>query len=96
MAPARGRGAAGYVVDRLSPAEKQTRQMGRIRYVVLDARNSFYRARLKSFLRAVARHFDQRRPVSLIDLRGFDDGANGIPVFVILTWRRARRPERYT
>ncbi len=69
--PPAGEGPPGYVVDRLSPAEKQTRQMGRIRYVVLDARNSFYRARLKSFLRAVARHFDQRRPVSLIDLRGF-------------------------
>jgi hypothetical protein len=64
-------GAPAYVLDHLSPAEKQTRQMEGRPYTVADARNPFYRERLRAFLQAIEKHFDNRRPATLIDLRGF-------------------------
>jgi hypothetical protein len=69
--PPAGGGAPEYVLQKLSPAEKQTRTMEGIPYTVEDARNPFYRERLRAFLRAVAAHYNTERPVTLIDLRGF-------------------------
>ncbi len=69
--PPAGLGVPDYVLARMAGREKQTRKMGVEPYVVVDARNSFYRERLGAFLRVVEEHFDDRRPVSLIDLRGF-------------------------
>jgi hypothetical protein len=39
--------------------------------VVPDARDSYYRERLAKFLRAVNEHYAGKRPVTLIDLRGY-------------------------
>jgi Domain of unknown function (DUF4832) len=69
--PPAGRGVPDYVLDKLSAAEKQTRELQGISYVVPDTRNPYYRERLASFLRAVDEHFSEKRPVTLIDLRGF-------------------------
>lgn len=69
--PPTGMGVPDYVLARMARREKQTRKMGNIDYVVVDARNAFYRERLRAFLHAVREHFDDRRPVNLIDLRGF-------------------------
>lgn len=69
--PPTGKGAPDYVLDRMSAAEKQTRQMENQSYVVEDTQNLFYRERLAKFLQAVAAHFSGERKVTLIDLRGF-------------------------
>ncbi len=69
--PPAGKGVPDYLLARLSSAEKQTHTLEGNNYTVVDARNPFYRQRLLIFLRAVREHFDQRRPVTLIDLRGF-------------------------
>lgn len=69
--PPAGRGVPDYVLARLEAGEQQTRTADGLTYVVVDARNAFYRQRLAAFLRAVSEHFDARRPVGLIDLRGF-------------------------
>jgi hypothetical protein len=69
--PPAGEGVPDYVLAQMADREKQTRKLGNAAYVVVDARNSFYRKRLKAFLLAVGKHFDEQRPVSLIDLRGF-------------------------
>jgi hypothetical protein len=69
--PPSGQGIPAYVVKKLPPGKKQTRLMEGIPYVVADAREPFYRARLKEFLEATARHFSSTRPVTLVDLRGF-------------------------
>jgi len=64
-------GVPKYVLERLPPDQKQVRKMDGDPYTVVDARNSFYQQRLKKFLRAVDAHFDNNRPTTLIDLRGF-------------------------
>lgn len=69
--PPSGRGTPEYVLARMLPKEKQTRTLEGTPYVVEDARNAFYRERLKKFLSAVDAHFSVERPVTLIDLRGF-------------------------
>jgi hypothetical protein len=69
--PPAGAGIPDYVLARVPAGQKQTRRAEGLDYVVVDARNAFYRARLEEFLRAVNAHFDARRPVTLIDLRGF-------------------------
>ncbi len=69
--PPAGKGVPDYVLAKLAPAEKQTRELQGVSYVVVDARNPFYRERLSKFLRAVNTHFAAARPVTLIDLRGF-------------------------
>lgn len=69
--PPAGKGVPDYVLERLSPAEKQTRDLEGNRYTVEDARNPYYRERLGKFLRAVAVHFSGARQVTLVDLRGF-------------------------
>ena len=69
--PPAGKGTPDYVLERLSPVEKQTRTLEGQTYVVEDARNPFYRERLGKFLRAVAAHFSGDRKVTLVDLRGF-------------------------
>jgi hypothetical protein len=69
--PPAGAGVPEYVLERLKPAEQQTRKMEGIPYRVVDARNPFYRERLSAFLRAVNSHFGESRHVTLVDLRGF-------------------------
>ena len=51
--PPAGKGAPDYVLQKLSSAEKQTRTMEGIPYSVEDARNPFYRERLRAFLQSV-------------------------------------------
>jgi hypothetical protein len=69
--PPTGKGVPDYVLAKLSADEKQTRELQGVGYVVADARNAFYRERLKKFLLAINEHFSEKRPVTLIDLRGF-------------------------
>jgi Domain of unknown function (DUF4832) len=69
--PPAGTGVPDYVLEKLSASEKQTRELQGASYVVPDARNRYYRERLAKFLRAVDEHFSEKRPVTLIDLRGF-------------------------
>jgi hypothetical protein len=69
--PPTGKGVPDYVLAKLSTDEKQTRTLQGLSYVVPDARNAYYRERLKKFLLAVNEHFSDKRPVTLIDLRGF-------------------------
>lgn len=68
--PPAGQGVPGYVLDALSAEKKQVRICEGLAYVVVDARDDFYQERLSKFLRTVARHCE-KRPVTLIDLRGF-------------------------
>ena len=69
--PPTGKGLPDYVLAKLSPDEKQARELQGVSYVVPDARNAYYRERLKKFLLAINEHFSDKRPVTLIDLRGF-------------------------
>ena len=70
--PPSGVGVPQYVLDRLPPAKVQRRSEEGFEYVVVDARDAFYRQRLEKFLAAVAEHYSEdARPVDLIDLRGF-------------------------
>lgn len=69
--PNSGRGVPRYVLDALTPKEKQVRSAFGIGYTVVDARNAHYRERLGRFLEAVAANFSGDRPVGLVDLRGF-------------------------
>ncbi len=69
--PPTGRGVPDYVLERLALGEKQTRELEGASYTVVDARSSYYRERLAKFLHAVNEHFSARRPVTLIDLRGY-------------------------
>jgi hypothetical protein len=66
-----GKGVPDYVLAHLSLAEKQTRELDGTSYVVVDSRNLYYRERLAKCLRAVESHFSSKRPITLIDLRGF-------------------------
>lgn len=68
-----GKGVADYVLDKLPPDKKQTRTCEGIPYTVVDAREPYYLQRLEKFLAATAAHFSQsgKRPVTLVDLRGF-------------------------
>ena len=69
--PPRGVGVPPYLLEKLPPRAKQQRTLEGVPYVVVDARQPAYLDRLKRFLAAVAKHFDARRPVTYIDLRGF-------------------------
>jgi hypothetical protein len=69
--PPTGKGMPAYVLEKLSANEKQTREVQGASYVVPDARIPYYRERLAKFLRTVDEHFSAKRPVTLIDLRGF-------------------------
>jgi hypothetical protein len=70
--PPSGVGVPAYVLERMTAEQKQTRTLEGCAYVVVDPRNRFYQDRLAGFLKAVATHFgDEKRPVELIDLRGF-------------------------
>src|SRR5205814_9725438 len=69
--PPTGTGVPRYVLDHLESDKKQIRRAEGIDYTVVDARDPFYQDRLQRFLAAVAHHFDDHRPVTLIDLRGF-------------------------
>jgi hypothetical protein len=69
--PPAGKGVPDYVLAKLNPQEKQSRNMDGESYTVVDARNRYYQKRLSPFLLAVNQHFNHERPVTLIDLRGF-------------------------
>ncbi len=70
--PPGGLGVPQWVLDRMPASAKQTRTSpDHIDYNVVDARDPAYRAYLTRFLNEVNRHFDRKRPVTLIDLRGF-------------------------
>ena len=69
--PPAGMGVPQYLLAKLPATAKQTRKLDGIEYVVVDARQALYRQRLEKFLAAVSKHFDDKRPVALIDLRGF-------------------------
>ncbi len=70
-APPSGEGVPGYVLQKLPDAAKQTRLLEGSPYVVVDAREPYYLERLDKFLAAVRAHFGDKRPVTMIDLRGF-------------------------
>jgi hypothetical protein len=69
--PPRGVGVPAHVLERMPPEQKQTRTLSGCSYVVVDPRNPLYQNLLARFLKAVAAHFDEHRPVELVDLRGF-------------------------
>jgi hypothetical protein len=69
--PPSGKGIPDHVLARIPRDRKQTREYDGIPYTVVDARDPIYLAALERFLAAAAAHFDARRPVTLIDLRGF-------------------------
>lgn len=69
--PPSGQGPPDYLVQRLPADQRETRTLSGIPYVVLDARNQYYRKRLEAFLHETTHHFSWKRPVELIDLRGF-------------------------
>jgi hypothetical protein len=70
--PPAGLGVPQWVLDQLPANAKQTRTSpDHIDYNVVDARDAVYRKYLSRFLSEVNRHFDSKRPVTLIDLRGF-------------------------
>ena len=60
--PPTGKGVPDYVLAKLSPDEKQTRELQGVNYVVPDARNAYYRERLKKFLLAINEHFSDEAP----------------------------------
>jgi hypothetical protein len=68
-----GKGVPDYVLEKLPPDKKQTRTCEGIAYTVVDAREPYYLQRLEKFLAATAAHFSEanKRPVTLVDLRGF-------------------------
>ncbi|HEV2293357.1 MAG TPA: DUF4832 domain-containing protein [Tepidisphaeraceae bacterium] len=69
--PPSGLGVPPYVLERMPETQKQSRTESGRTYVVVDARNPFYRERLARFLNVIAEHFGADRPVQLVDLRGF-------------------------
>jgi hypothetical protein len=70
--PPTGLGVPQYVLEKLPAEAKQKRTDQGFDYVVVDARNAYYRERVKRFLDAVNKHFDDAsRPVTLVDLRGY-------------------------
>lgn len=70
--PPSGQGVPDFVLARLAADLKQTRYESGLPYTVVDARNAFYQERLGKFLLALRENFNPaKRPVTLIDLRGF-------------------------
>lgn len=69
--PPRGLGVPPHVLEKIPPANKQRRTEYGFDYDVVDGRDPTYLAALDAFLAAVARHFGDDRPVTLVDLRGF-------------------------
>jgi hypothetical protein len=69
--PPTRKGVPDYVLEKLPASEKQVRELSGVKYTVVDAHNRYYRGRLAKFLRAVGEHFSSKRPVALIDLRGY-------------------------
>jgi hypothetical protein len=69
--PPGGVGIPQYVLDRIPSDQKQRRTLEKLPYWTVDARNSFYLERLDAFLQAAGAHFNENRPVTLIDLRGY-------------------------
>ena len=69
--PPRGVGVPRHVLAKIPAAKKQRRSEYGFDFDVVDARDPTYLAALDQFLAAVARNFSARRPVTLIDLRGF-------------------------
>ena len=71
--PPAGKGVPDYVLEKLPADKKQVRLCEGIPYTCVDAREPYYLQRLERFLAAVAAHFSEarKRPVTLVDLRGF-------------------------
>ncbi|MDB6153393.1 MAG: hypothetical protein JWL90_1846 [Chthoniobacteraceae bacterium] len=68
--PPSGQGVPDYLLKQIPPEQKQVRENSGIHYDVVDSRNPAYQERLSKFLTALDANF-ARRPVTLIDLRGF-------------------------
>ncbi len=68
--PPSGKGIPDYALQQIPADKKQTRHFEQLTYTFAEAREPFYRQRLRTFLRAVAGH-SKGRPVSPINLRGF-------------------------
>ena len=69
--PPSGLGVPRHLLERLPTGSRQTRQMEGVAYEVVDSREPLYLEHLARFLSAVAEHFSAKRPVTLVDLRGF-------------------------
>jgi hypothetical protein len=69
--PPTGVGIPESVLHEIPADQKKIRKTDGVEYTVVDARNGQYLDRLDRFLAAVAKHFGDDRPVTLIDLRGF-------------------------
>jgi hypothetical protein len=69
--PPRGLGVPPHVLEKIPSSHKQRRSEFGFEFDVVDARNESYLAALDQFLAAVAKHFSNDRPVTLVDLRGF-------------------------
>jgi hypothetical protein len=69
--PPTGYGVPQYVLDQLPPTAKLQRKLEGIPYMTVDAREPFYLQRLARFLTTVEEHYGTKRPVTLVDLRGF-------------------------
>jgi hypothetical protein len=90
--PPRGIGVPRNVLDRMPAEHKKRRQAYGFEYDMVDARDPVYVAALQKFLAAVAAHFDDRRPVTLTDLRGFGlwgEWHTGFPYATIADRREA-------
>lgn len=71
LSPPAGMGVPDFVLRHMPAEAKQIRRTEGLAYTVVDARNPYYLSRLARFLAAVNDHFNAKRPVTLIDLRGF-------------------------
>ena len=69
--PPSGKGVPDYVLQQMSAEHKQVRTAEGIPYTVVDARDPYYRQRLRAFLCATAAHYTGSHAVTLVDLRGF-------------------------
>ena len=65
--PPSGEGVPKHVLADMPETTKQVRDMTGIPYTVVDAREPHYVKQLDRFLAAVHDHFDETRPVALID-----------------------------
>lgn len=70
LTPPAGMGVPDHVLHHMPGTAKQIRHAEGLAYAVVDARDPYYLARLARFLAAVNEHFNEKRPVTLIDLRG--------------------------
>jgi hypothetical protein len=70
LTPPAGMGVPDHVLHAMPDATKQIRHAEGLAYTVVDARDPYYLTQLAKFLAEVNEHFNEKRPVTLIDLRG--------------------------